>query len=428
MGKKSKAKKTTKKGRANIKKLRELDHADSEFSLKLDNLPKMSWLRRRLLIEDQIQIQEQFKELDFVQSCYKFYCDRIAALNTRLFFVLLHSQKYSEALNQCRKILQFSSPFVNKPLLAPYIDLFLLRVDKSKHDLHADVIKKLIEIVNQAGTENDVEERFIGSQNAYILNCLFELSRLQMYHAVKYLSETMLRKDDQIERDFPINELSNFYLFSLIAELRYDILDNGASKHELLELAQGNCKLYLLESARLPFVEELFYAYLASAILCYYATFYEKCNSFEVEEHCIDAMTKYLDFKSSQLSNCCSTCHEADKDKLLLCQGCRVVSFCCRNCQRLNYLHHEDTGIRGLGHKYLCPVFKAYHRRNKNTDASKKDHLDRKFRRACKSFLVGTLQSVDEERVNCLILFKTQEPKLKTGDNKSLTRIERIFS
>ena len=84
---------------------------------------------------------------------------------------------------------------------------------------------------------------------------------------------------------------------------------------------------------------------------------------------------------------------------LKVCQDCRAVSFCCRNCQRLNYLHHEDTGTKGLGHKYLCPVFKAYHKRKNNTDDSKKDSLDRKFRRACKRFLIGTLQNIGKKRV-----------------------------
>ncbi|GFH61603.1 predicted protein [Chaetoceros tenuissimus] len=214
----------------------------------------------------------------------------------------------------------------------------------------------------------------------------------------------MIEADQKINRNFPTDQGSNFFLFSIIDELRFDILDHGANEYDLFECARGNCDSMLSSKCDpLPFGE----AYLATAILCYYATFYEKCSSSEVEEHCIDAMTKYFDFKSSQLSDSCCTCHESDEDRLMVCQGCRVVSFCCKDCQRLNFFHHEETGIRGMGHKYLCPVFKAYNKRNKDTDDSKKDHLDRKFRRACKTFSIGTLQNVDEKRVKCLVAFTT---------------------
>ena len=58
----------------------------------------------------------------------------------------------------------------------------------------------------------------------------------------------------------------------------------------------------------------------------------------------------------------------------LVCQGCRVLSHCCRNHQRLNYIHFEVTGTRGLGHKHLCLVFKAY--RRKKVDTRKRDNTD----------------------------------------------------
>ena len=225
----------------------------------------------------------------------------------------------------------------------------------------------------------------------------------------------MLQKHVRIERNFPVEKMSNFFVFSLIDELRFDILDHGASKNESFELARHNCNVLLATPQQLSRADSKssevsydasFYAYLGSAILGYYATFYSReSSSLEVEKHCIEAMEKYLNFKSNQFSYSCYTCHEVDADRLMLCKGCRAVKFCCKDCQRLNYVHHEETGIKGMGHKFLCPVFKAYHKRNKNIDDSKKDHLDRKFRRACKRFLIGTLQNIGKKRVKCLVTF-----------------------
>lgn len=101
-------------------------------------------------------------------------------LHSRLFSLFVQSQSYLAALELCRKLEKFSPKVINKGLIELHIDLFLLRLDKRQHHLHVEVIMKLIEILNKAGTENDIEEIFIISQNAYISTCLFELSRLQL--------------------------------------------------------------------------------------------------------------------------------------------------------------------------------------------------------------------------------------------------------
>ena len=119
----------------------------------------------------------------------------------------------------------------------------------------------------------------------------------------------------------------------------------------------------------------------------------------------------YADIKilESWSTNQKSTQHQGLRlNKFGLARGA-PYQFCCKECQRLNYLHHEDAGIRGMGHKHLCPVFKAYAKRKKNTDASKHDHLERKFRRACTRFLIGTLQSVGKKRVKSLVTFTTTD-------------------
>ena len=58
-----------------------------------------------------------------------------------------------------------------------------------------------------------------------------------MYEAVKYLANDMREADRRINRNFPMDQGANFFLFSLVDELRFDILDHGASKNELFQIA-----------------------------------------------------------------------------------------------------------------------------------------------------------------------------------------------
>ena len=140
--------------------------------------------------------------------------------------------------------------------------------------------------------------------------------------------------------------------------------------------------------------------YLAYTLLDFYTLIYKKKqHSLESAkasaETCIDSLEKYISVRSTYSRNVCYTCNEKDTldHESLVCQGCRVVSYCCKYHQRINFLHHEEMGSRGLGHKQLCPVFKAYRRKRDNTDTSKEGHLERKFQRACKRFLRGTLEN-----------------------------------
>ena len=106
-------------------------------------------------------------------------------------------------------------------------------------------------------------------------------------------------------------------------------------------------------------------------------------------------MEKYIALRTKDSKYVCHICNNEDTPdhEGLVCQGFRVISYCCRDHQRLNYLHHEVTGTRGLGHKQLCPVFKEYRRKRDNVDNSKQGHLDRNFQRACMRSLRGTLEN-----------------------------------
>ncbi|GFH61604.1 predicted protein [Chaetoceros tenuissimus] len=106
MGKTKKPKKVRAK---QLDRLKELDGKYCEFNLKLDIVPSTKYAERRMLIQEQIQIHEQSKELYFARDGYKCYWDRIGELYSRLLSLLVvQSQNYSEALDVCQQMLQFS--------------------------------------------------------------------------------------------------------------------------------------------------------------------------------------------------------------------------------------------------------------------------------------------------------------------------------
>ncbi|GFH49748.1 predicted protein [Chaetoceros tenuissimus] len=133
---------------------------------------------------------------------------------------------------------------------------------------------------------------------------------------------------------------------------------------------------------------------LAASLHSFYRFFCDK-EEFPPDKlnEAIKMMGIYINHKSSKQNMICYTCNDEDtKDhEVFVCQGCRVACYCCKDHQRLNYLHHEDTGTRGLGHKNLCPVYKTFRKMRDNTDGSKDDHLERKFQRACKRFFLSTI-------------------------------------
>ena len=125
----------------------------------------------------------------------------------------------------------------------------------------------------------------------------------------------------------------------------------------------------------------------------------------EVKDHCTKVMEVYLNYKNSSLNMICYTCNDEDtKDhEVFVCQGCRVACYCCKDHQRLNYLHHKYTGTRGLEHKHLCPVYKAFRKKRDNTDGSKDGHLERKFQRACMIFFLNTFKFIGKRKVAVIV-------------------------
>jgi hypothetical protein len=121
----------------------------------------------------------------------------------------------------------------------------------------------------------------------------------------------------------------------------------------------------------------------------------------EVTKKCIKSMEKYIEHQSTKQNLLCYTCdtESTPNCEVLICQGCRVASYCCRGHQRLNFLFNDKAGTKGLGHRHLCPVFKAYRKKKENIESSKQGHLERKFERACKRFLLSTLKSNASKRM-----------------------------
>ena len=72
----------------------------------------------------------------------------------------------------------------------------------------------------------------------------------------------------------------------------------------------------------------------------------------------------------------------------LVCSGCRVACYCCIDHQRSSWKKDLHSGV-GIGHKVLCPLFKAYHK-YKNARKSRgknSDEYHSRFRRECEKFL-----------------------------------------
>ena len=75
-------------------------------------------------------------------------------------------------------------------------------------------------------------------------------------------------------------------------------------------------------------------------------------------------------------------------NSFLVCSGCRVACFCCIDHQRSSWKKELHWGV-GIGHKILCPLYKAYHK-CKNAEENRRENIDEyysRFRRECEKFL-----------------------------------------
>ncbi|GFH49697.1 predicted protein [Chaetoceros tenuissimus] len=301
-------------------------------------------------------------------------------------------QNYTEALesvtNWLMKFPKIDS--FDRKSVESWKDLILLRLDGFNNDRIQRIIQNVVEIIGKDGDEINED---LG-KTLFVTHALSELSRQQLFESVQYLSMQIRQKIKEVPQGsnyINLVQLATMFFVYSTSEEFYHALghdDDVPLRHGTMEKLFSRPKPLDLPSRT---------GYLAASLYNSYLFF---CNQEEFPpdklNEAIKMMEMYLNDKSSSLNMICYTCDDEDtKDhEVFVCQGCRVVCYCCKGHQRLNYLHHENTGTRGLGHKHLCPVYKAFRKKRDNTDSSEDSHLERKFQRSCKRFFYSALNSI----------------------------------
>lgn len=384
MGKssKSKSRKTAKQERAkHFINVELYEKTLSTFMEKFYNTSLGRHERIELLMR-QIQLTLKVEESYAFINRHRVYREKLTGLCPLLLFDLIRSKNYLQASIFYNDMMKYSFAIDLQSELKPFSNLFLLwiegdNVDKEeeRQDAFDNITQDFIDIIRRPGAKRT-------SQFLFLQEALIELTRCsdRRFATVEYLSLLMLQNfSGEFEFTNQWKAIDRtFLVYSFIDRLRFSKVDDQA----FLSIVR---KIQLL-----PYT-----AYLANSILDFYSFFYrkeEQSSESATESECIKSLEMHVALKSEILH--CHTCREEDtpNHESFVCQGCRVVSYCCKDHQRYSYFHHEETGTRGLGHKYLCPVFKAYRKKKENTDISKQGDLERKFQRACKRFLRGTFQ------------------------------------
>lgn len=342
-------------------------------------------------LELSLNVEKAFASINRHQS----YKTELSGVCSELLFNHIQSSNYIQASHVYNDMIKYPLEKGLINCIKPFSNLMLLWAgeenvkEKDTIENNIERMKTIDKIIQNAiGIIRGAKARS-PFHILFLTKSLTELCRQQLFEVVEFLSLAMLRNVGKPDSKKEWMQLARTSLvYSYIDKLRFS--------------QQFRCQRVLGEVRKItlrPLHRQLpsGTGYLAYSLLDFYACVKEKDSSKSIKKVpvvCIDSLKKYIASRSRDSNNICYTCHEEDTQEYesLVCQGCRVVSYCCRDHQRLNYLHHEETGTRGLGHKQLCPVFKAYRRKRDNIDTSKEGHLDRKFERACKRFLQGTFE------------------------------------
>ncbi|GFH55274.1 predicted protein [Chaetoceros tenuissimus] len=351
------------------------------------------------LLLKNLSLLEERKLSYSILSKHAAFTKRLTEIHMHLVISQLNSQNYTEAFESWKVVSEYESSHLQK-LLEPFKDLFLLRIKGEKKDKSAErLVRKTEQIIVGGKVHDPVNILFIGK-------VLLELSRLQMFEAVYHLSCLMM------ENEAIKTTGSMFLMFSCVDLLRYNGLDKDGYNHSLTKYALTLCEFPAKSIGEF---------HLSTSLIRFYAVIHgveDEESTEHVKEKCIELMEKYIESQITKQSMMCYTCNTKSTPncEVLICQGCRVASYCCKDHQRLNFLFNNKTGTRGLGHKHLCPVFKAHRKKKENIDSSKQGHLNRKFERACMRFFLSTLKSKASKR---MIISKQNEHQcdLKKGFN-----------
>lgn len=339
-----------------------------------------------------LQCLKNIKEDYVAMNRVRFYDNQVVVILNFSLFTQMKAQDYSRALNLCKEALKVKdNPMRN--IYLSCIDLFLIRIEGFSAARVTRVSKQVHELIKV--NEGIGFGKWYQLYVVFITGALGELNRLRQYSMVKDLSSAVMEhKNKTIVRQGVM-----FRTFCVVDLCRSAIITTDFSTlNELLLHGQKDAQNLMKN-------DETGVGYLAISLINFYFAYGrfqcdENCN--EVVNSAIEWLEQYLTTKTDYSMWKCCACEEARinsdvTDSLLLCQECRVVCYCCKDCQRLGYLHHEQTRTRGLGHKHLCPVFKAFGKKKKNKDNSKNDHLERKFQRACKRFFLSTFGTFRED-------------------------------
>ncbi|GFH61546.1 predicted protein [Chaetoceros tenuissimus] len=304
----------------------------------------------------------------------------------------MRAQEYSNALDLCKEAINVKG----NPMRSFYIsciDLFLLRIEGFSSARVTRVSQQVYELIKiNKGLE------FLGSGSpiySVFVDCaLGELNRLRQFDMVRDLSSAMIEHQNKII----VRQGEVFARFSCVDLIRSIIINEDLRQLDLTKVRKIMYGDELLDD-----YDETGMGYLAKSLILFYLTYIgDGCISDKDNNDMLNSaflyMREYLAIKTKRSSWKCCLCEEtrSSVNEHVICQGCRVVSYCCKDCQRSNYLYSEQTRTRGLGHKHLCPVFKAFRKRKNNEDASKNDLLERKFQRACYRFFLSTLDTFKE--------------------------------
>ncbi|GFH60179.1 predicted protein [Chaetoceros tenuissimus] len=401
MGKssKSKDKKLAKENRA--KHLKNVESFEKTVSTIDRELQILAEGRRRDIIklaEEKLQLLLQVEESYALINSYQHYRHQLSEVCSTILFNQILLRNYNQASKVYSDMVKYPLFEDLKNCVMPFSYFVLLwtkRENVDRNDTIAKITEHAIDIIRTPKARYPIHFLFVNET-------LTVLSRQKLckqhFKGVESVSLAMIRDIGEHEprmKSSWVMLARTFFVFSHIDELRFSLLAG---------LEQVRFKAIVREAISSSSLRNLLQSdtgHLAHSLLTFYTYIFEEEEhssekAKEITDEYTESLKTYVSCKSVNTQRVlCSTCSDEDTadHEGLVCQGCRVVSYCCKDHQRLNYLHHEVTGTRGLGHKQLCPVFKAYRRKKDNSDTSKQGHLDRKFQRACKKFLRGTIQA-----------------------------------
>ncbi|GFH55329.1 predicted protein [Chaetoceros tenuissimus] len=401
MGKRSKckSKQSAKQERAlHLKNVEVFEETILSFYEKIEDLGTSRRRERIELSVKRIQVTLSIEESYAFINRYQFYKDELSEVCSVLLLDQIRRRNYIQALNAYNIMLKYPLTKECRSYIKPFSNLILLwTIGKTADEKEIFERKKRLDKITQdaIGIIGRPEARS-SLQVLFLLGVLMELSQQRLFEEVEYLSLAMLKNvghNNESKNSTWVTIAQTSLVFSIIDEIRSILLEDCRKEEDIRRKIRSKFEMIDSRPHCRPHSPT---EHLALSLLCFYAfvCIPTKSNKKRADE-CIQSLEKYIALKSKNSHKLlCYTCNEEDTvdHEGLVCQACRVVSYCCKDHQRLNYLHHELTGTRGLGHKQLCPLFKAYRRKRDNADTSKEGHLERKFQRACKRFLRGTLQ------------------------------------